>query len=160
MSTTNFTNADLLDAMMRAAFKPTHEPYTTYDSNGHVQVQYQLTDSLIAPLVRMVQDKIDKDEAFRALLTSKLIERIDAIVDAVVDAPASLGIIRKNDAGYNRPSDFKLVDWLQEPLGKVLAEQMGPSIVAKLEEAGTIDTDRANIEVTITVQPWPKAEAS
>ena len=160
---TTFTDTDLLDSMMRAAFDP--KPVYLgmgYDNSGNPTPQYGETPAFIAPLISVVKQKLDSDEAFRALLTAKIMERIDEIAERIVQRAtadsSAFGIARKATGGWNNQSaGFELADWLQEPLGTALAQALTPALTEHFEKDGAINLDNAQLNITVEVQPWPKA---
>lgn len=162
---TTFSDTDLLDAMMRAAFDPKPAYVgTNFDHNGQPMAVYGETPALITPLINVVKAKLDNDEAFRALLTAKIMERIDVIAERIVERALSdnsaFGVAR-TESGWNqsRPASYKLADWLQAPLGKALAEALTPLITEHFTEEGTLNLNNAQLNLTVEVQPWPKGEA-
>jgi hypothetical protein len=156
----SFADTDLLDAMMRAAFSPRSEfTGVTFDGGGNPQPMYAVTPALIEPLVRVIQKKLEEDEGFRAHLIAKVIERIDTIADTIVTKSSSIGIIKEHKGGYNQPTTYSLAEWLQEPLGQLLADQLAP-MIAEHVKSGGIDPEKTQLSINVNVAPWPKPEGA
>lgn len=157
----NFSDTDLLDAMMRAAFKPSTEPYAMYDSNGNVKISYTPSASLIDPIIQVIRKKIEDDEEFRQRLINELIQRMDVIADAIVGRVISnesaFGIAQTGSSFNGSSINYKLADWLQEPLGEALAVALTKPLVKHFTKEGSINPANVQLNVSVEVHPWPKS---
>ena len=164
----SFSNTDLLDAMMRAAFEPKSVAQAGYDIHGNPEVYYVPSPALIQPLIDVVKKKLEEDEGFRSLLIARVIERIDDVVDVVVNkinaSDSPLSVARKERTGgfgSGREVSYELAEWLQEPLGKAMAAALTPAIRDHFAEGEQgLNFDSAQLNITVEVAPWPKKDAS
>jgi hypothetical protein len=153
-----FTGQDILDALMRAAFKPEVTfSHMAMDGSGQPSPQYDVTPALIEPLVRLVGKFIESDEAFQDALKAAVLARLPEIAEGLVakvtgtNSAFGISMVR---SGFGQHEKYEIAEWLRTPLGEAMAEALKPALVEHFNgEDGRPNFSDASVEINVTVKP-------